>query len=290
MPFFAVINDGDLRVRRIDLTPALTSELEGRFSRLATSIFSSEIDRIPFSSGYRPDESEIAVIEPFQEVAPVLLAVRDPISIPSLVSSEIEQITFIAVTTPQAEDVVCLQSFDKRQLLARRGLALILSGTTFSRLENPGLTIRDEVDAVVHPTSLRIEFSKLTAMRRMFDMTEHYREATKPEISQLALVPSLRFDVDELHQRADSWTRRKISSILQNGVLQQAPVETIIAKAEEVGLRLTVSADGNGNAQILLPGDTKSLKALLRFLDDDYLSSLITPDRYVTNSKRRIGQ
>ena len=48
MPFFAVINDDDLRVRRIDLTPDLASELEGRFSGLATSTFSSEVDRVPF--------------------------------------------------------------------------------------------------------------------------------------------------------------------------------------------------------------------------------------------------
>ena len=122
----------------------------------------------------------------------------------------------------------------------------------------------------------------------MFDMASYYREATRQEIEQFAASPGLLASPDVLDAVADTWMRRKITSVLANGLLTKETPQKIVEKAKEVGLAIDVQADGNGKPQIVFPADKKAQKLLLRFLDDDYLGSLLTQDRYMSNSKRRL--
>lgn len=289
MSFFAVLKVAKSPIRRIDLTPSLTDELEQRLSPPVAQMLSEDLERVAFTEGYRPDESEIATIKPFDEADSILAAIDDPVAIEPLTEGEVECVAAIVFTLRGFPDVACFQSFDKRQVISRKGIAVLLSGSTFSRLESTGLSIKESVDAVLHKAERRMEFSQLTSMRRMFDMTMYYSEATRAEVEQFAASPALSVDPALLHDGADAWMRRKMTSILQAGVLDRESVSRIVEKAKEVGLSLSLCTDRDGNTQIEFPSTKKAQKDLLRFLDDDFLGSLLGSDRYVANSKRRLG-
>lgn len=289
MSFFAVLKVAESPIRRIDLTPSLTDELEQRLSPPVAQMLSEDLERVAFTEGYRPDESEIATIKPFDEADSILAAIDDTVAIEPLTEGEVECVAAIVFTLRGFPDVACFQSFDKRQVISRKGIAVLLSGSTFSRLESTGLSIKESVDAVLHKAERRMEFSQLTSMRRMFDMTMYYREATRAEVEQFAASPALSVDPALLHDGADAWMRRKMTSILQAGVLDRESVSRIVEKAKEVGLSLSLCTDRDGNTQIEFPSTKKAQKDLLRFLDDDFLGSLLGSDRYVANSKRRLG-
>jgi hypothetical protein len=44
----------------------------------------------------------------------------------------------------------------------------------------------------------------------------------------------------------------------------------------------------DGKRALVVPSATRELKDFLRLLDQDYLSSTLTPDRFRVNSKKRL--
>ena len=82
---------------------------------------------------------------------------------------------------------------------------------------------------------------------------------------------------------ADAQVRRKVALIRDHGVLEKAAAATIAGAASKYGLPITVI-----KGKIQLPSDKSGLKAALKLLDEDYFTSELTGNRFVSNSKRRL--
>lgn len=86
---------------------------------------------------------------------------------------------------------------------------------------------------------------------------------------------------------ADTWVRKKVTLIGRNGILAAVSSAEIRRAALEFGIEVqTVQA--NGRKAVTLPGVKAELKALLKFLDEDYYRSPLQGRNYVTNSKRPV--
>jgi hypothetical protein len=176
---------------------------------------------------------------------------------------------------------VLVQCFERRRLIANRGLAMFFSGDTFRKMSDAGLTLDTRLLAVLDGTALK--FQSFHFLRRVFDVSEHYKEATNEEVSAFATHAKLSVEnVTTFADSAGQLVRKKIGLILQSGVLDNFTTEQIVASAQSFNVAIATGADG----RIVLPANKTELRRLLRFLDEDYYESALSQTRYVSNSKR----
>jgi hypothetical protein len=68
---------------------------------------------------------------------------------------------------------------------------------------------------------------------------------------------------------------------------RKVPLNDIKAIAAEFSIPIEYVVQ-DGGERIKVPSDRKSLKTLLRFLDEDYYKSPLSKTNYLTNSKRAV--
>ena len=138
-----------------------------------------------------------------------------------------------------------------------------------------GLTLDTRLLAVLEGSTLK--FQSFHFLSRVFDMTEHFKEATNDEVSAFATHAKLAVqDVDAFLRSASSTVRRKIALIAQSGVLDNFAAAHIVASAQAFGVAM--ATDGAG--RIVVPTDNAQLRRLLRFLDEDYYESAFVADAH----------
>ncbi len=123
----------------------------------------------------------------------------------------------------------------------------------------------------------------------MLDLTQYYKEATDEDLKEFAKNEIINVDdVTNLVKMSDSWVRRKISLVMQSGILEEMNIEETKGTALLFGIELnTVNVDGRPT--LVLPETKVELKKLLRFLDEDYFQSVLRSKPHLSNSKRQIS-
>ena len=179
------------------------------------------------------------------------------------------------------------QVFDSRQVLRREKVILWLRGETFTELDGSGIKIGNRAD-VVHRNG-NLYFRSEYQARRVLALDAIFHAATNTEVDSFIAHPIWSTPI-ERYSHSGLFTdqiRRKITSIGRQGILAQSSVSQIKAVAAEFGLTLEVE-NVEGSEKIKLPAEKKALRTILSFLDDDYLASTVTGNRYRIGSKRRL--
>lgn len=284
MNLFALTSVPGARIVRFPLTADLQGEVEAVFAEQLQAFEADIVETIPFDGRYIPDQGELLVIEDFVDVDGLQDAVANPLNYepfdPALHTFDAVKALFTGVAT-NGTNRVLVQCFERRRLIANRGLAMFFSGDTFRKMSDAGLTLDTRLLAVLEGTGLK--FQSFHFLRRVFDVSEHYKEATNEEVSAFATHAKL--SVENVASFADSagqLVRKKIGLILQSGVLDNFTTEQIVASAQSFNVAIATGPDG----RIVLPTSKTELRRLLRFLDEDYYESALSQTRYVSNSKR----
>jgi Domain of unknown function (DUF4868) len=284
MNLFALTSVPGARIVRFPLTADLQVEVEAVFADQLQAFEADIVETIPFDGRYIPDQGELLVIEDFVDVDGLQDAVANPLNYepfdPALHSFDAVKALFTGIAA-NGTNRVLVQCFERRRLIANRGLAMFFSGDTFRKMSDAGLTLDTRLLALLEGTALK--FQSFHFLRRVFDVSEHYKEATNEEVSAFATHAKL--SVDNVASFADSagqLVRKKIGLILQSGVLDNFTTEQIVASAQSFNVAITTGPDG----RIVLPTNKTELRRLLRFLDEDYYESALSQTRYVSNSKR----
>ncbi|MGA7778245.1 MAG: Kiwa anti-phage protein KwaB-like domain-containing protein [Paraburkholderia sp.] len=284
MNLFALTRHPAARIVRFPLTADLQNQIEEVFNAQLQAFETDIVETIPFDGRYVPDEGELLVIEEFEDVDGLADAAANPFGIdmfdPATHSLESVKALFVSVRRNDA-DCVLIQNFERRRLIANKGLAMFFSGNTFHKMSDEGLTLDTRLLAVLEGGSLR--FQSFHFLRRIFDLTEYYREATNDEVATFATHQKL--SVDDLPNflaAAGPLIRKKISLISQSGILDNYTTAQIVASAQSFNVVIAVGDDG----RIKLPANKTELRRLLRFLDEDYYESPLSQTRFLSNSKR----
>ncbi len=286
MTFYLAIgrDGGHTSILALPLDKVSQEELTEMFERLASTIL--QRDHRPFDPGYRADEREIVTIAPYElpiawsalgsagaagELEPVREA--DMRNIRGLIGVE---------WAPHKPGRMLFQRIDHRYVLRRQGRRLLLAEGRFVRDERPGLEIADRIDAVLDDSTLYV--ASWSRAHGLLDLSAWIREATMAEaarfIQHKTFLASEEFDVAAV---ADTWVRRKITSISDSGLLERARPPALRKYAAEFKVDLQLVA-----GKIVLPADKKSFKAVLNLLDQDLLSFEPTGERWIVNSKRHV--
>ena len=250
------------------------------------------VDTVPLDGMYTPEPHEILCIDDFDDVDGLSDAISELLAIAPLDVSEqaIDSIVglFAGEVLEDGSTRALLQVFDKRRSLARSGYTLIHQGQTFRKLVEPGLTFDSTLTATLEGKNLC--FRSLFKVRRLFDVEDYYKEATNEDLLAFSQHQRIQAAPDlNLADIADTWIRRKIALISASGLLDASSANKIQQKAAMFDLALTVVGDGD-DSKVQLPANKKDLKALLKFLNDDYYESPLTENRYVSSSKRKLPQ
>ncbi|WP_310647035.1 Kiwa anti-phage protein KwaB-like domain-containing protein [Limnohabitans sp.] len=273
---FAVNNDV-----QTSMTSYLTSQVEA---------FGTGCEEVLFDGNYKPDQGEMLVIEEFEDLDNLSKVVATPLDVPVADPSNLDfdqiRALFFGHKEEEGTWVVYLQSFDRRRVISSAGFSIFHSKDTYRRIEGAGLTLDNKLAAKLRGTKL--SFFSFFHIRQLFDMSNYYQEATDNDIKQFSELKELHVEnVDALMTASDSWVRRKVWLVMQSNILNKVPSNDIKAIASEFSIPIEyVTKDGS--EKIKLPGDRKSLKTLLRFLDEDYYKSPLSKTNYLTNSKRAV--
>lgn len=287
---FALTDDPANRRMRFALSGPVQSELTTLLQQQEAEFINNGQAEIPFDGKYKPDPGEVLVIGDFDDIDGMSDAVLNPLSLPEVDPTPEAfgtiKALFSGYTDHQGNTVVLIQHFDKRRVISTNGLSIFHSSNVYKKIEGVGLTLDSRLTAVLCGGILK--FHSFHVLRQIFDLSVYYKEATDGDIDQFASLGCVFVaDTARLVQAADTWVRRKLWLISQSQILQKVPVPDIKAVAAEFSIDLNTHIDG-GVEKIVIPEDKKELKALLRFLDEDYYKSPLLQNRYVTNSKRPV--
>lgn len=282
--FFAILK-GD-QVRRIPLSRDVQGELRTLFDEQRAEFFAGCSEEVPFEANYTPEDYELLFIQDFQLPDPMKSALQNPLTVDRLNVKELVEIRGFFTGDAEAREV-SLQVFDKRHLISTRGFSIVLDKNTFRKLGDAGLTLDTKLTAALREG--RLFFRSFALARRLFDLSRYFREATDQDLTSFASHQAVVFeDPGSLPANADSFVRKKVALIVQSGILDKVRPADIVASAEkEFGLKFQVQTVGK-QEKLVFPSAKKPLKQLLRFLDGDYLTFVVTGGRYLSSSKRRL--
>ncbi len=286
---FALVDDEDAPIRRIPLTAALNTELAQLFAEQQAALLGDR-QPIAFKGSYNVDEGEIFTIADYPLPPTIGQAIGNPLTCQVLnLNTETHRIrALFSGTWTAANKTVNFQVFDTGKLL-KRGFTLIGSGDTYKKLEEPGLMLQDKLTAHFHNGTLY--FSSYHNTKRILNLADYYREATDTDLDDFVATDLFIFeDEARFKEQADSTIRKKIALLRKNEVLKNITVTDIQNVAnnfnaelpEEHHITIMVNADG----KLVIPEDKKQLKELIRFLDEDYVTTPLTKRKCLTNSKQ----
>jgi len=286
---FALVDDADAPIRRIPLTAALNTELAQLFAEQQTALLGDK-QPIAFTGSYNVDEGEIFTITDYPLPPSVGQAIGNPLTCPVLnLATETHRIKalFSGKWTP-ASKIVNFQVFDAGKLL-KRGFTLIGSGDTYKKLEEPGLILQEKLTA--HFLNGKLYFSSYHNTKRFLELADYYREATDSDLDAFAATELFAFEDEAgFKQQADSIIRKKIALLQKNEVLNDITVADIRVVANNFNAELPedhrINIAVNEDGKLVIPENKSSLKELIRFLSEDYVTAPLTKRKCLTNSKQ----
>ena len=162
----------------------------------------------------------------------------------------------------------------------------MLSGDTLTQMTEPGLVLDSQLAAVVDGDSLY--FRNFNSAKRVLSLADYYREATDVEVVAFAGHARIHCDdVDGLQAVSDTWIRRRVAILIEEGILDGIRPRAAATVAQRFEVVLTVRRV-NGHDKIDLPVNRMELKKVLRFLGEDYYEAPLSGTKYESHSKRRL--
>ncbi|SFS27656.1 Kiwa anti-phage protein KwaB-like domain-containing protein [Pseudomonas sp. NFACC42-2] len=285
MNLFALMDVPGARLIRFPLSVDLSADISTVFNDQHTEFFRGVDTIIPFDGRYTPEEGELLEIPDFADVDGLLAAVANPLSVdqydPNTHSLDLVRAIFTGIEVAGVPRVL-VQIFERRRLIARAGLMLFFANNQFQKMSESGLSLDTKLLAVLEGTNLK--FQSFHFAKRVFDLSEYFREATNEEVTTFAGHEKLAVqDVQVFLAAAGPQIRKKISLIRQSAVLENYSTDQIVAVAASMQFPLALSDDG----RIIVPDNNTELRKLLRFLDEDYYESPLSNTRFISNSKRK---
>ncbi len=284
---FGIISESEGEfIRRIVVDYPTQQRINQHFSGIIESSGILSKVKVLFDGRYKPESSEILVIEDYNIKSEIKDAIKSPIAEDTLdnVTLDVPNLKAVFIgNTIEAELVIVMQLIQKSQHLTSEGFKLFQRGGTFESIGESGFTLTNRIDAAYVGSSLI--FSSYYLARQIFDLGEYYRSATDHDIDEFINDAKIEVeDGESFAENTDSWVRRKIALIKDSKVMEINTVSSICEIAGEYNVSIPIK-QVDGIKKIVMPKDKKELKEVLKFLDEDIYKGPLTNKTYETNSK-----
>ena len=162
----------------------------------------------------------------------------------------------------------------------------------YNALDDHALTVGDHLTAAIN-TDGRLLFRSYRDASQLLDMSAFFSEATEADIRGLLktspIVSATDADIDKVVEISDSSMRVRFSILRHEGTLnnEKANAKSIRDSALEYGIAIELTGK-LPHFKFRFPTKKETLKLFLKFLSHSYYESLITGEKYVSNSHRKV--
>jgi hypothetical protein len=243
---FAMLKSDDgYEIRRVPVDANVQAQLDILFEDQEKSFLDGVEKFIEFNGLYKPEADEMLFIDDSALTQSVVDATeQNALAYDSLDISQLGsfRVQFIFRKSTINKDRVLLQKFSPKQYLSSHAFAVILRQETYTRLVEPGFSLDEKVSAYI--INSKVYFRSFFQLRTMFTVTNHFFEATRPQVEAFSEHEKVKVDNAALFvSNADQTCRRLIYSIERSNVLNILTADIIARKAAEVGLDLALDED-----------------------------------------------
>ena len=284
--FFAIVSKKDdaLAIKRI----SLTSDIQGRLTRELSENKEHflNLEKVDFSDGYKIEDNQIYCINNYELNPEFISAIKEPNSVDSLNNEgEFESIRGIfSGLWSNEEKFILFQNFDKKRVLSKNKMALLLKNNTFSKIKNNLLVFPETLSIVFDGQNKELIFKSFHNANKIIDISMHSREASDEELSEFLNSDKLYCsNLGATIKNIDAVSRKKIATIIDENILANVVVGKIKSSCRKYGVEVEIK-----DKKIILPENKRDLKKVIKVLNEDYFESILTKTNYETNSKKRL--
>jgi len=286
MTLFALTHSSQNNIFRFPLSGPLQIQLQTEFNRQENDFLSNIDEEVPFNGYYTPNEGEIIIIDNFRDSFSLKDAIDSPLSVPLYdnKSTDLASIKALFWGSSIEKGRILIQKFSQNSIISVDRVAFFFSGNTFTKIDSEGVSIEKKLCAVIEDDG-SIKFSSFHFLRQIFDMSDYFKDATDTDVSSFANSAALNIsDKKKFSESANQFIRKKISSILQSGLLDKIDTSHLQKTSSKFGVDVKICSAG----KIIIPEDKGELRKLLKLLDEDYFESCLMNSPYLSSSKRPI--
>ena len=271
---------------------------------LAADFLSAAKDSVPptnqevrlraYEAGYKPESDEVSYIELAQNSA-----IADLISQVSQVQQAelfheddevIDSLRFYAiVVSPSARRrAVFFRTYSpKKELTRRAGFAALLSRGSYDKVDSKIFLFDNDTDCFAWDGYLFIQ--NVGAFQRIFGYFEELRANANATIDAvLGQIPVGNAEAFRATCTGQLQMLSKLAQIARKPYLGRVTMQDMRRTIDEFHLDVQVVQE-NGQEKLLFEGTLAKRWLILKLLDDDYLGSTMTHEKYEVNSKSAVG-
>lgn len=279
--------EGALVLQRLNLRQELATE----FRSAAQAAFpDANIVLRPYDPGYMPEWNELcfiqleehqAVAEQIQQISQVqqaeLFREQDEI---------VDHLRFYAVVVSSSarRHAIFFRTYSpKKELTRRSGFAALLSHGHYNKVDTKIFLFDNQIDCFSWGGYLFI--ANIAAFQRIFKYFEELRaKADEIVTAILARIPIRNADEFRAACTGQIQMMSKLAQIAKKPYLNRITMQDIRRTINEFRLEIQIVPE-DGQEKILFEANPNKRWLILKMLDDDFLGSIMTNQKYEVNSK-----
>jgi len=282
----------DIVIQRLNLRQDLAAEF---LSAAQMASPNGDVVIRPYEPGYTPDWNEVSYIDltEHEAISEVILQVSQ-IQQAELFREEdeiVDHLRFYAiVVSPSARrHAVFFRTYSpKKELTRRGGFAALLGRGYYNKVETKIFLFDRQIDCFSWGGYLFIH--NVAAFQRIFDYFEELRaKADETVTAILAHIPISNADAFRAAGTGQMQMMSKLAQIARKPYLNRVTIQDIRRTIDEFRLDVHI-VEENGQEKLLFETNSKKRWLILKLLDDDFLGSIMTNQKYEVNSKSALAR
>lgn len=282
----------DYAFRRLSLAQDVADDFRQSVSKATSRLQKGAILK-PYDAGYKPDSHEVVYIDLQQEAAVrnIVTAVSNPDSIEIFQEAAdfISRLCFYAVVagSAQNEKAVFFRVYSEKRILGHSRFDLIFADGTYTRVERRIFQFDEDVDCVAWKDTMFI--TSVGNFQRLFRYFQQLQARAQKTVGTiLGRVPISNAEAFQEACTGQIQMLSKLASIARKDYLPTLTMAQVKAVIAEFGRDIQVVVEDGVEKLVFDPSPAKRWE-ILKLLDDDFLQSSLTNNRYEVNSKSTIA-
>jgi hypothetical protein len=289
----AAAPDADVVVQRLNLRQDLAAEFRSA-ARAAVPVANGEVIIKPYDPGYKPDPNELVFIDLAQNIA----VAEQILQFSQVQQAElfrekdeiVDTLRFYAIvaTISARRRAVFFRAYSpKKELTRRAGFAALFSRGSYDKVDSKIFLFDHETDCFAWDGYLFIR--NVGTFQRIFGYFEELRARAIQTVDiVLAQIPISNVEAFRATCTGQFQMMAKLAQIARKPYLARVTMQDIRRTIEEFHIGVQIVQE-NGHERLLFEGSLAKRWLILKLLDDDYLGSTMTHEKYEVNSKNPLG-
>jgi Domain of unknown function (DUF4868) len=285
--------EGNIVIQRLNLRQDLATEFLAA-AKDSVPPANQELRLRTYEAGYKPEPDEISYIDLAQNpaIANLILQVSQVQQAEFFREADefIDSLRFYAiVVSPSARRrAVFFRTYSpKKELTRRAGFAALLSRGSYDKVDSKIFLFDNDTDCFAWDGYLFIH--KVGAFQRIFGYFEELRVNANATIDAvLAQIPVSNAGAFRATCTGQLQMLSKLAQIARKPYLGRVTMQDMRRTIDEFHLDVQIVQE-NGQEKLVFEGSLAKRWLILKLLDDDYLGSTMTHEKYEVNSKSALG-